>query len=336
MKPSSHAATAEHGLAESRSLLAKLSIKLWRAMKIRRKLGVGPVSFVYTFERRIDVTPNSFLRRKRALLAHRHWEKRTHCAVCKEHVLPHQSPAPEQADLRGQLAMIVGVGPGFGYALAKRLAQEGMATVLVSRNAERLDLLVSDIVAKGGTAFSYGCDATDERSVKKVFDVVQAQHGVPDLVVYSLQHFVPGQAIDIEVPAFEESWRHNCLGAFLISRTAAKAMVPHRRGTIVLTGSTSSLIGRESHLNLAIGKFGQRALAQVLARELWPQGIHVAHLVIDADIAEHNLSNGGSNEAQADPGHIADMVVTLHRQPNSAWSSEVDIRPAQERFWEHC
>ena len=111
-------------------------------------------------------------------------------------------------------------------------------------------------------------------------------------------------------------------------------MLARGSGTILLIGSTSSLTGRAGHLNLAVGRFGQRALAQVMARELWPHGLHVAHLVIDADIAEDGHEAGG--DPQADPAHIARIILDLHRQPATAWSSEVDVRPFNERFWEHC
>jgi NAD(P)-dependent dehydrogenase (short-subunit alcohol dehydrogenase family) len=157
---------------------------------------------------------------------------------------------------------------------------------------------------------------------------------VPDLVVYSLQWCGPGLAIEIEAPAFEAAWRHNCLGAFHVCRAAARQMIKRGTGTLILVGSTSSLLGRAGHLNLAVGKFGQRALAQVLARELWPKGIHVAHVVIDADISEDPADH--PQEVRADPDHIAEAVLAVHRQPSSAWTSELDLRPWNERFWEHC
>lgn len=209
-----------------------------------------------------------------------------------------------------------------------------MAVILASRDAERLDVLAEEIAREGGAAFAYGCDATHEASLAKLMRVVVTNHGVPDLVVYSLQYFAPGYAVDVELSAFEEAWKHNCLGAFLVAREAARAMLPKERGTIVLVGSTSSLIGRAGHLNLAVGKFGQRAISQVLARELWPKGIHVAHVVIDADIYEGELRDDGGPQSQ--PIDIADIVLGVHKQPRSAWTSEIDVRPSGERFWEHC
>ena len=306
---------------------------LWNKLKRWRRIHFGPLALVFKFERSVDITRNSHLRLKSALRRHQNWVK----VLQKQPTGDDPETARRSSEVHGpkdELALIVGVGPGFGYALARRLANEGLAVVLASRNASRLDTLTNEIEAAGGIAFAYGCDATSEASVEELFAHVRAQHGVPNLVVYSLQSFVPGQTIDIELPAFENGWKHNCLGAFLVAREAARSMLPLRRGTIVLTGSTSSLLGRAGHLNLAVGKFAQRALAQVLARELWPKGIHVAHLVIDADIHEGIESDDG--EPQTDPDHIAEIVVSLHRQPSTAWTSELDVRPWNEQFWEHC
>ncbi|HET8700551.1 MAG TPA: SDR family NAD(P)-dependent oxidoreductase [Nitrococcus sp.] len=228
----------------------------------------------------------------------------------------------------------MGVGPGFGFALARRLAASGMRVALASRNAERLDALVEEISGDGGITRAYGCDATDEISIAKLMSRVNTEFSAPHLVVYAVQGFSPGQVHDTEVAAFEESWRQNCLGGFIVAREALQQMMPLGRGSIILTGSTSSLIGRAEHLNLAVGKFGLRALAQVLAREAWPAGIHVAHVVIDADINEGGPV--GAAYPQADPEDLADAVFALHRQPRTAWTSEIDLRPWNEKFWEHC
>jgi NAD(P)-dependent dehydrogenase (short-subunit alcohol dehydrogenase family) len=148
-----------------------------------------------------------------------------------------------------------------------------------------------------------------------------------------MQNSTPDRAVDMEVDAFEDCWRTNCLAGFIVARQAAREMLPLGYGSILLVGSTSALLGRENHLSLAVGKFGLRATAQVMARELWKQGIHVAHVVIDADIRE---PGNESNLAQSDPVDIADVIYSVHRQPRSAWTSEVDIRPFNEKFWEHC
>lgn len=249
-------------------------------------------------------------------------------------VTSHRSDSPSaNASSIDETALIVGVGPGYGFELARRFAASGMRVALASRNAERLDELVSELVSLGGKVVAYGCDATHEKSVQELFSRVTADFGTPHLVVYAVQGWFPGKLIDTEVAAFEDSWRQNCLGGFIVAREAAKAMVLLKRGSIILTGSTSSLMGRASHLNLAVGKFGLRAVAQVLAREIWPSGVHVAHVVIDADVKE---SDEFESFPQSEPAHLADAVYNLHRQPKTAWTSEMDFRPWNERFWEHC
>jgi NAD(P)-dependent dehydrogenase (short-subunit alcohol dehydrogenase family) len=218
---------------------------------------------LFKIGRSVHVTPTSRARLRAASHRHEAWTE------------DRASTSPHLHDTRdvhkknhGEIAVILGAGPGLGHALAWRLANAGMAVVLASRNAKRLDALAADIVQMGGAAFAYGCDATDEASVASLFKHVQSQHGTPHLVVYALQNFGPGNLIDIELCAFEDGWRHNCLGAFLVARQAARAMLSAARGSIIFIGSTSSLLGRAGHLNLAVGKFGQRAIAQVLAREL--------------------------------------------------------------------
>jgi NAD(P)-dependent dehydrogenase (short-subunit alcohol dehydrogenase family) len=306
---------------------------IWNNLKKWRKIRFGPIALTFKFEHFAHVTPNSHDRLKNASTRHQRWLETLPSPPAGDQPETGQHASQLHA-LRGEVALIVGVGPGFGYALARRLASEGMAVVLASRNAERLDALADEIEAEGGTAFAYGCDATSEASVTKLFALVRAQHGVPNLVVYSIQNFGPGETVDIQLPAFEDGWRHNCLGPFLVGREAARTMLPLGRGTIILVGSTSSLLARAGHLNLAAGKFGQRALSQAMARELWPRGIHVVHLVIDADIQEGvERPDGGP---QSDPNHLAEIIVSLHRQQSSAWTSEIDARPWNERFWEHC
>ncbi|WP_246479800.1 MULTISPECIES: SDR family NAD(P)-dependent oxidoreductase [Niveibacterium] len=307
--------------------------ELWKSLKRWRAIPFGPIAVVFRLDRSVPVTRNAARRVRLAAARHRRW-----LAAPKPSHAPTHAPLATTQDLpqsrEKEIAMIVGVGPGYGHALARRLAHDGMAVVVAARNAVRLDTLVAQIEREGGTAFAYGCDATNEASVAELFAKVTANHGAPNLVVYALQSFGPGLTVDIEVPAFEEGWRKNCLGSFLVARESARAMLPLQRGTIILTGSTSSLLGRAGHLNLAVGKFGQRALAQVLARELWSQGIHVAHIVIDADIHEGVQRDDGG--PQSDPVHISETIIALHRQPRSAWSSEMDLRPWNELFWEHC
>jgi NAD(P)-dependent dehydrogenase (short-subunit alcohol dehydrogenase family) len=303
--------------------------RIWKDLKRWRTLRVGPLAFLFRVQRSVRVTGTSRRQLRAASHRHREWVGRRLVQSC--------GPVQVTSPVRGkepEIALIVGVGPGFGHALAWRLAKDGMAVIVASRDAKRLGSLAAAITSSGAMAFAYGCDATNEASVLELFQNVESHHGIPTLVVYSLQNSEARDVVDVELCAFEDGWRHNCLGAFLVARQAARSMVPVGRGSIVLTGSTSSLIGRAGHLTLAVGKFGQRAISQVLARELWPKGIHVAHMIIDADIHEDRPRDDGG--PQSDPADIAELVLSVHRQPRSAWTSEIDVRPWNERFWEHC
>lgn len=300
---------------------------LWPKLKTWRKLNLGPVQFVFSFRRRALQSGGILVRRLPSA--------------------PVFSPEPGQPLALAQTGatkptdrrtvgtgVIVGAGPGLGHALARRLAQEGFDLVLVTRDAAKNSELVRELLTYGGNISTMGSDATDETSVLHLFSKIEALFGVPTLVVYSLQEFGPGRTTDISVPAFESAWRQNCLGAFLVGRSAARAMSKVGSGTLVFIGSTSSIIGREGHLNLAVGKFGQRAISQVLARELWPLGVHVSHIMIDADIQEDEADF--QSQPHAYPADIAETILTIHNQPRTAWTSELDMRPWNESFWNHC
>ena len=205
---------------------------------------------------------------------------------------------------------------------------------MVSRNATRLDPLVSNLTAANPKIYAYGCDATNEGSVKSVMRMIEKDLGPPTLVVYSVQGFNPGSILETEVAAFVEAWRANCLGAFIVGRESARLMARERRGTMIFVGGTSSRIGRDGYLNLAVGKFGLRALAQVMTRELGPHGVHIVHLLVDADIAVHGYPQDNDLHMRAED--LAELICALHAQPRSVWTHELDVRPWNERFWEHC
>jgi len=309
--------------------------RLWMSSKIWRSVGIGPVSVYFRLGRNVGVSSNLRRRLARFIL------NLLNPAVDNHSVFPIDcsTPVPSIPDdqQERETALLLGVGPGLGFALAQRLAASGMNVALAARNAERLDSVVAALKKvsppNGQLIQAYGCDATSESSVKQLVSLVAEEMGTPHFMAYAAQGFVPGRVVDMEVCAFEECWRQNCLGAFIAAREMGRAMAASQRGTIVLIGSTSSIIGRADHLSLAVGKFGLRALAQVMARELWSNGIHVVHLVIDADIKENELYN---DYVQTNPEDIASLIHTLHRQPRSAWSSEVDVRPFNEKWWGHC
>jgi NAD(P)-dependent dehydrogenase (short-subunit alcohol dehydrogenase family) len=219
------------------------------------------------------------------------------------------------------VALVVGVGPGLGAALARRFAREGMAVAMAARKADKLASLVKET---GGKA--YGCDATVETAVDDLFAAVERDLGRPQLVVFNAGGYIRKPIAELTVADVEATWRNCCLGGFLVGRAAARAMQPAGSGTIILTGATAALRGSAQFAAFAMGKFGLRALAQSMARELGPKGIHVAHTVIDGGIGE------SADATRLAPAAIAEAYWQLHRQARSAWTQELDLRPWAEKF----
>jgi len=237
--------------------------------------------------------------------------------------------------IAGQTALIIGAGPGLGLALAQCFAKAGMQTGIAARNVERLQVLRTQLLASGCEVRTYACDATDEEGVSKLFKQIQDDLGVPDLVVYNAGAYLPARVVDIDVNDFEYCWRVGCLGGFLCGREAARIMLESGHGTILFTGATASLRGGAGFANLAVGKFGLRALAQSMARELGPENIHVAHVIIDGQIlSERHAVLAGQRPADGllHPDAIAENFLQLHKQHRSAWTQELDLRPWVEKF----
>ena len=235
-----------------------------------------------------------------------------------------------------ETAVIFGVGPGLGLSLVKACAGAGMAAVGAARNGVRLGGLLHGIP---GTVVARSCDATREEQVQALFQSVREQFGAPGLVVFNAGAFVPRGILETDAEEFERCWRTGCLGGFLVGREAARVMLerPERAGsgTIIFTGATASLRGSARFHNLAVGKFGLRALAQSMARELGPRGIHVAHVIIDGQIdsgRDGDRDEERGNDAALHPDAIAASYLALHRQPRNAWTQEQDLRPWVEKF----
>ncbi len=235
----------------------------------------------------------------------------------------------------GEVALVVGVGPGLGAALARRLARAGMRVAVAARDAARLAPLVEELTGLGGDGRAYACDVTDEGAVRKLFDALKADFGAPDLAVFNAGAMLRKRVLETEVPEFERCWRIGCLGGFLVGREAARLMVTKGGGTILFTGATASLRGGPGFVNLAVGKFGLRALSQSMARELGPAGVHVAHVIIDGQILSQRharLAAERPPDGLLCPDAIAENYYRLHRQHRSAWTQELDLRPWVESF----
>lgn len=297
----------------------------WRSAKQWRHIGLGPVRLSYKFSRQPKLRSSRLLNVSPAIP---HGSKEGGLIGS---FAAHRSERPRTAALGS--AVVVGAGPGLGNSLARLFAECGHPVAIVSRSGQALSETALQLRQIGAVAGAYPCDVTDERSVATMMRQVESELGSPELVVYAVQSFSPGKLITIEACAFEEAWRGNCYGAFLVSREAARRMVQLGRGSILFAGATSGTKGRKGYINLAVGKFGLRALAQVMARELGPQGVHVAHVVIDGDVADSEEPSAGP---QIEPLELAQTFYMLHRQPRSCWTSEIDVRPSGEVFWEHC
>jgi len=210
-----------------------------------------------------------------------------------------------------------------------------MDIAVAARNVDKLMALCQELQALGLKARAYACDATDERAVLRLFDDVRRDLGAPRLVSFNAGAFMRAGVLDTPVADFERCWRVGCLGGFIVGREAARVMLQQGGGTIIFTGATASLRGGAMFQNLAVGKFGLRALAQSMARELQPRGIHVAHVIIDGQIKGdrpgYRAEQCGA-DALLEPDAIAETYYQLHAQPRSAWTLEVDLRPWVEKF----
>lgn len=222
-------------------------------------------------------------------------------------------------------AVVIGVGPGLGWHLCEKFADEGLRVVVAARSKDKLERLIADSGRSGIEAAE--CDAADGASVRALFDA-----GCPPrLVVYNAGKMVRGGALELDPAEVEAAWRVACLGGLHTAQAAIPGMLEAGGGTLIFTGATAALRGGAGFAPFAIGKFGLRALAQSLAREFGPQGIHVAHTIIDGQIASER-------HAERDPATllkpeaIAGEYWRLHTQDPTAWTFELDLRPSQERW----
>lgn len=230
---------------------------------------------------------------------------------------------------------VLGVGPALGGAVAKRFAQEEYAVALMARSSGSLTPLEEAITAAGGRALAIPTDATDPAQVAAAFARIREQLGEVDVFVYNAGAFRMGGILELSAEDFEQSWRANCLGGFLGAREVLPGMVKRGSGTILFTGATASLRGSAKFSGLAVGKFGLRALAQSTAREFGAKGVHVVHVVIDGQIGTPRVrSTSPEREAYTmlSPDAIAETYWQLHSQDRTAWTLEIDLRPAVEKF----
>lgn len=238
-------------------------------------------------------------------------------------------------------AVIIGVGPqqGLGATLAKCFAGKGLHVFIAGRSEDKLHAVAESIAQAGGIATPVITDATVGEDVARLFEAVRQEGRVLDMAVYNVDSNIPSPFLDMDVQTFTQLWQQNCLGAFLFGKAAVNMMLPQQRGTLIFTGATASLRARPPFTAFAAAKAGLRALAQGMAREFYPQGIHVVHTiidgVIDGDRARKQFpayveTKGEAGLLQLDA--IAQTYWAIHQQHPSAWTHELDLRPFKEPF----
>ena len=246
-----------------------------------------------------------------------------------------------KSDRVGKVAVVVGVGAGqgLGAALARRFAREGLHVFVAGRTPDRLAVVVEEIEAAGGQATTVSCDATQSEQVSTLLDRALTDGGSLDLVAYNAGNNQFGSLLQMTDEFFENVWRVCCFGGFLVGREAARRMVPQGSGSILFTGATASIRARPPFTAFASAKSGLRSVAQGMAREFGPQGIHVGHVIIDGVIEGDQvlgrfpqIKENKGEMGMLDIDAIADAFWMLHVQHPSAWSQEIDLRPFKEEF----
>jgi len=244
------------------------------------------------------------------------------------------------AETKG-VCLIVGVGDGLGSALARAFAAEGHVVCMTrrARHLEDLQALAAEIGKAGGRAHAYGVDARSEDEMVALFETLERDVGPLEVVIFNIGANVRFGIRETTTRVFTKVWEMACFAGFIAGREAAKAMVPRGRGTILFTGATASVRGRDGFAAFAAAKHGLRAVAQSMARELGPQGVHVAHVVIDGAVDgvfirgnRDDVDELAASDAILKPEDIAQSYVALARQPRSAWTHELDLRPWTETW----
>lgn len=237
------------------------------------------------------------------------------------------------------VAVVIGAGDATGGAIAKRFARGGYTVCAIRRSADQLQPLIAEIRAAGGEAHGFGTDARKEDEVDALFDDIEARIGPIEVFVFNIGANVPSSVLEETARKYHKIWEMACFSGFLTARKAARCMAPRGKGTMLFTGATASLRGAANFSAFAGAKAALRALAQSLARELGPRGIHVAHVVIDGAIDTAFIRENfperyalKDQEGILNPDHIADSYWMLHVQPRDAWTHELDLRPWMEKF----
>lgn len=241
------------------------------------------------------------------------------------------------------VCLVIGAGDATGGAIAKRFAKDGYIACVTRRSADKLQALKAEIESNGGVCHAFGSDARVEEEVVALIEHIETNIAPIDVMVFNIGANSPMSILTETARRYTKMWEMACLAGFLTGREVAKRMVTRtnkqHKGTIIFTGATASLRGSAGFAGFSGAKMALRALAQSMARELGPQGIHVAHPIIDGAIdtefirttfpERYALKNV---DGIVNPAHIADMYLMLHQQPRDAWTHELDLRPYMEKF----
>ena len=238
-----------------------------------------------------------------------------------------------------RVALVIGAGDATGGAIARRFAREGFIACVTRRTAEKLAPLVEQISADGGEAHGFASDARKEEDVIALIEKIETTIAPIEVLVFNIGANAPSSILEETARRYFKIWEMACLSGFLNGREVAKRMVTRGHGTIIFTGATASMRGAANFAAFSGAKMALRALAQSMARELGPRGLHIAHVVIDGAIDTEfirtNFPEGYAKKAQdgiLNPDHIADQYWMLHMQPRDAWTHELDLRPWMEKF----
>jgi len=241
--------------------------------------------------------------------------------------------------MTNKVALIIGAGDAIGSAIARKFASAGFTVCAARRNADKLEPLVTEIEAAGGNIHAFAFDARSEEKTEVLFAEIEDTIGEIEVVVFNIGANVPMSILDTSSRKFHKIWEMACFAGFLSGREAARYMTKRKRGTIIFTGATASMRGAAGFGAFASAKHGLRALAQSMARELGPQNIHVAHVVIDAAVdtawIEGMLPDYSERKAEGaivNPDELAANYLMLHEQPRTGWTFELDVRPWKEKW----
>ena len=233
---------------------------------------------------------------------------------------------------QNRVALVTGVGPGLGASLARRFARGGFAVGLAARRSTFIDDLAREIANGGGNAVALVADVSRPAEVRSAVERVRAELGTISVLLHNASSSAGAGLLETTPQEFESSWRLATLGGFVCARETAPDMIAAGEGTMIFTGATSSVRGG-GWLAFSSAKFALRGLVQSLARELWPQGVHVAHVVVDGIIGPAGVAALGG-EPKLDPNHMAEAYWHLANQHSTAWTLELDLRPQHEKFFE--